>query len=446
MIKKTILMLLVLVGGVMQAGATTLHVGMENNYTGDVYVYRFGGTSADNWDSMGDGQKATFDAIKYGRRWYTIDMNENSKAVVRWDNWSKQTYDVSDISGDDYYIYISTNSGTDGKYYAGQLDNPFWTGLYFMNSVDNNWTSSVTNNMTVSLDKNEFTYEFSRSQLSNVSSIYFRFKHVENVYFCEDGVYKNDWTQLYPETNNTLVSIATPITEYHQGVSDNSWELNIPSYDFTKIVITAKYYNENGYRWKITADAYISPLLSKEYGTFSVAVPLDFSKATGLTAYYASAVNGSTVTMTKLDGAVAKNTGLLLKKAEGDISIPVAATGTDLSSSNSLKYGTGDNVSSDNIYNRYVLATQSGVQNFYKLSTTGNIVPTGKAYLEIPATTSAPSLSIDIDGETTGIEVINAEMSETGTAKGQAFDLSGRRIAEPTKGVYIMNGKKMIVK
>jgi hypothetical protein len=89
----------------------------------------------------------------------------------------------------------------------------------------------------------------------------------------------------------------------------------------------------------------------------------------------------------------------------------------------------------------YALAKKSQGLGFYP--TTKDLTgQKGKAYLNISS--SAPSFSIEIEGETTGIKVINLE--ENSENNGQMYDLQGRRVAEPSKGVYIVNGKKVIVK
>ena len=48
------------------------------------------------------------------------------------------------------------------------------------------------------------------------------------------------------------------------------------------------------------------------------------------------------------------------------------------------------------------------------------------------------------DGETTGITTLNVER---GTVNGEIFDLQGRRVnGTAQKGVYIVNGKKTVIK
>ena len=71
-------------------------------------------------------------------------------------------------------------------------------------------------------------------------------------------------------------------------------------------------------------------------------------------------------------------------------------------------------------------------------------IPAGKAYLrtsDLPA--NASQLSLDFGDGTTGITDVRGGMT---TVRGEYFDLQGRRVAQPTKGLYIVNGKKVIVK
>ena len=64
-----------------------------------------------------------------------------------------------------------------------------------------------------------------------------------------------------------------------------------------------------------------------------------------------------------------------------------------------------------------------------------------RAYFELPATASAPMLSID-GGPATRIHSIdNGQLTID-----NAYDLSGRRVAQPSKGLYIINGKKVVIK
>lgn len=79
----------------------------------------------------------------------------------------------------------------------------------------------------------------------------------------------------------------------------------------------------------------------------------------------------------------------------------------------------------------------------------------GKAYLKVstqaatePSTAKlARGFAFSGDGETTGIECITITDEGTGNNRVEGiFDLQGRKVSKPTKGVYINNGKKVIIK
>ena len=186
----------------------------------------------------------------------------------------------------------------------------------------------------------------------------------------------------------------------------------------------------------------VSPSVT-DYATFSSPYALDFTSATGVKAYYASASDGSTVTMTKVTGAVAAGTGLLLQKTDGEISIPTAATGTDLSATNLLKVGTGAAVKTEGTTHRYVLAGEGDATSFYELAASADavVIPEGKAYLEVANAGARLKISFS-DGETTGI----ANVEKTSAVAEGIYNLNGQRVAAPQKGLYIVNGKKVIKK
>lgn len=69
-------------------------------------------------------------------------------------------------------------------------------------------------------------------------------------------------------------------------------------------------------------------------------------------------------------------------------------------------------------------------------------VPTGKAYLLFNEEIAAREfLDIDIDGVSTGIKNM-----KVGSEDNVYYDLQGRRVLYPTKGLYIVNGKKVVIK
>ena len=81
---------------------------------------------------------------------------------------------------------------------------------------------------------------------------------------------------------------------------------------------------------------------------------------------------------------------------------------------------------------------------FYAIADNNNEVPSCKAVLKIAKTeAAAAALVLDIiDGISTGIRSIDA----ANLKDGQLYDLNGRKVSKAQKGVFILNGKKVVVK
>ena len=155
----------------------------------------------------------------------------------------------------------------------------------------------------------------------------------------------------------------------------------------------------------------------------------------GLKAYKVSSANASSVTLTEVTEAVAKNTGLILTGTAGETyNIPVIGSGTDISASNLLVAANG----TDNVTSAYVLSDGK----FHPVAAAGVVIPAGKAYL--PAgSLSAHELDITFDnGDVTGIEAVETQKAFDGAF----YNLNGQRVAQPAKGLYIVNGKKVVIK
>lgn len=154
-------------------------------------------------------------------------------------------------------------------------------------------------------------------------------------------------------------------------------------------------------------------------------------------------LDGNTIKTTKIeDGIVTKGQGVMLKSlTSGNIVMTKVDNGSRDSYVGNSLVGTSHSIS--NPGNAYVLnyKTSRGVA-FYKLSSTGTI-GANKAYLVANSTAAARAFfAFDTDA-TTGIDKVNAQNSEKEV---KAFDLQGRRVAKPANGLYIVNGKKVIMK
>lgn len=109
--------------------------------------------------------------------------------------------------------------------------------------------------------------------------------------------------------------------------------------------------------------------------------------------------------------------------------------------------GAERNVTHDNIraFNINTADSRNPI-GFYKLNNTVTTIPGNKAFLVLTnAEAQAKGFVLEFeDGSTTGIETI--ENSKHSTESGIYYDLQGRRVENPTRGVYIVNGKKVVIK
>ena len=187
----------------------------------------------------------------------------------------------------------------------------------------------------------------------------------------------------------------------------------------------------------------ISIALTEEYGTYCSAYDLDFSGATGLEAYIAAGYNTSdcSLLMVKVT-SVPAGTGLLLKST--------SATGGDFTAkvkdspyvySNLLTGTTTETMVSAS---DYILGKNgAGKVGFYRAET-GKLAA-GKAYLKGLATpSSARIINLVFDDDATAIENYRQEASTTN----DWYTLDGRKLeGKPTrKGLYLLNGKKVVVR
>ena len=114
-----------------------------------------------------------------------------------------------------------------------------------------------------------------------------------------------------------------------------------------------------------------------------------------------------------------------------------------------VKDGAGNdyNVTHDNIraFNINTADSRNPI-GFYKVKSNVTNIPGNKAFLVLTnAEAQAKGFVLEFeDGGTTGIETI--ENSKHSTEDGVNYDLQGRRVENPTRGVYIVNGKKVVIK
>lgn len=188
-----------------------------------------------------------------------------------------------------------------------------------------------------------------------------------------------------------------------------------------------------------TAEVSIS---SVEYRTYVTAFDVDFTQTAGLKAYVVeSAERGENGIKYVEVTSVPANTPVILNGTEGTYTIHEGEyTGEEIT--NVLKTGPVT-VNDDNYGTIFVLNTGTNGVGFYLLNN-GKTLSEGKCYLEIPKNGTddgAKFVGFHI-GDATGISSVVNPTAE----RNVVYNLAGQRVAAPTKGLYIVNGKKVFIK
>ena len=189
---------------------------------------------------------------------------------------------------------------------------------------------------------------------------------------------------------------------------------------------------------------------------------------------YNATVSGGKMTLTqRYDNQVAKEEGVLLK-TDGEYVNAKANEKNELTKVSSdvnhlvATPGEATTVTADAGYKLYRLtynkaATKEGLGFYLSVDKDNNSndgislkATPGKAYLQVseneakdPSSAAlARSFVFGGGNETTGIEgitIMGTDVQRHGTIEG-IFDLQGRKISNPTKGIYIKNNKKVVIK
>lgn len=158
----------------------------------------------------------------------------------------------------------------------------------------------------------------------------------------------------------------------------------------------------------------------------------------GVKAYYVSA-KGAEATMTAIDAqAIPANQGVILTSESDAAATMVPAAGETAATITGNQLGHSAGVATSLTAGEgYILGNGTEGTAFYPCK--AGSLPINKAYL---LGNGESAIVMNFGNAVTGINTIAAPAS----AKAPIFDLSGRRVVKATKGLYIQNGKKVIVK
>lgn len=422
-----------------------------------------------------------------------LNVSATSKRIYvktdgNWMQWCGGTTKLT-ISSLSIDATLTVSKGTYGTWGTGLLyadiDGIPETAVDFtINKGNSDWTTGTINGI---LKDKTVIYWYSSSGSGNT-----------NVEIMPDAWYLVSWTtdeanrtstQVTLTDNAFAVDVNAPTEDTYYCIAPtialNHTKKNVDFWDETYLptgcsgnYLVNNFQNWNGsisktnsYCWKYTADLktkstfaanistgtfaitpYVTATLNANgYGTFGTTagdyvIPAKDAEGNDVKAYYAASASSSLVSMTNLAAGTEVNEvdGLFLIGTASKTVKFTPASGSPVAVTNLLKRGLGENVKTEtgSCY-RYVFSGDA----FKLLSTTGVTVPVGKAYLEYASSSPlANELTFSFDdGETTSIRVINTDDTTT-KSNNETFNVAGQRVSNPTKGLYIVNGKKVMVK
>jgi hypothetical protein len=159
----------------------------------------------------------------------------------------------------------------------------------------------------------------------------------------------------------------------------------------------------------------------------------------GVTAYYATK-DGEYVNLNTInEDAIPANTGVILVSENNGnaVMLPAASEAAADVTGNLMGHSAGADKNMNGISNAYLLTNGSQGVGFYRC--TGGTLAANKSYLQLDG--SLQSVRIRLGNNATGIESTIEKDTQDSIV---IYDIMGRRVKNLGKGIYIVNGKKII--
>ena len=219
--------------------------------------------------------------------------------------------------------------------------------------------------------------------------------------------------------------------------------------------------------FSLSDDSYISPeatgtvnaisytrKMSSDWGTLVLPYPLKLTGSEPYRLYNIETVSDDELVLKQLDGEVASGTPCVVKRKGSEAELTFSANNAELNMAINDQPMDGMNFSgtywTKDVNNGYIIAKDCfwNVAELNKSDlVTGVKVKPFRAWLDGTSANAPAQLSMRIDGSTTGINAID-DLNDT---EAEYYDLSGKRLDEPQRGVNIVRmksgkTKKIIIK
>lgn len=314
---------------------------------------------------------------------------------------------------------ITINQPATGKFYRIKgYSNNYITSNTASNNAAMNGTASANNIVYYSAEQN-FIFYGSGLGMYN-TSIVAPVANTLNAYTFSEGAQKSHYyiqsnaesmgTYCYDNTAN-----GTKVDRNNEPVTSGKYQTDWTLEEVTSLPVT---------------------ISSVGYATLYAPVALTIPSSDGVKAYTGE-ISGDVFRLSEVDGTIPANTGVVLIGDAGTYNFNITSSAA-FDGSNDL-LGTVRTIAKPG---DVLVLGMNDVVGFYTF--TGANLSGFKTYLPEP-TSGARALKIIFDdSETTGVNEVIGKMSEV--TDGAIYDLQGRKVANPSRGMYIINGHKVVVK
>ena len=177
----------------------------------------------------------------------------------------------------------------------------------------------------------------------------------------------------------------------------------------------------------------------------------------GVEVYTANTVKGDRLMLQQVNGVLPANTAAIVRAEQGTYEFTKSDDEVAAIENNLLRGSVEDEyITPKKGFAYYVLSMKNGIVGMYKDELTGGTFKNNanKAYLVLTDITVNDE---EVDTQTPGVQLSNSYYFDfggttavdevaTGVNDNIYYDLSGRRVENPTSGIYILNGNKVLVK
>ena len=395
------------------------------------------------------------------------------------ESWNNDRYEFEKIDNNDFVIKLDASVVKDGLFYFrprvdgygqlqprnGDADAVVNTSGYYEYGFD------TSNNGT--------SYSFYLPQCSSATAVYIRVKFTGNdqndvniKWFRIIALVTEDITTVEYEESSSWSTVSAyasfdgiPLNRVWPGTAMTSaggtkYTTTIPYKEGASIIVfddgtgrTGSSYQTNDLPF-VNNGCYSYSGLTGVKATITAAGIGTFCSSQNLTipdgvnASYVTGINsGNYLTTTNFTDGIPANTGALIQGSAGTYTFTITNTPPTAASGNKLVHCLNTTaVPQTSGENRnYILTKKTvngpvGTPMFYLVNSAGNTVTGGHAYLQLPSGTVAAREYFFLWDDTESID--NPQLTTDNPQI--VFDLQGRRVQQPAKGLYIVDGKKVI--